>query len=639
MLEVLDINGRKTAILENAFDISEEIRINAISSLRFSLPESDAKNKYCVPFAQVRLSDGELYRIMPCMTESGSSGVCTYNCEHILATLMDDVLLGYQVVGNIGYYTERVIQYILEHQTVKRWKLGECDFKRQFEYGWENESLLSALFSVPNCFVEGFVWRMDTRAFPWTLHLKRLDENALPEMYIRAHKNLLQLTRTSDPREICTRLYPLGYGEGVNQLGIAEVNNGLPYLQSPPELVTRYGLISRVWIDRRYEDAASLKAAGEAMLAELQEPYTEYSVELAEIGQGSLDRAGIGKIVQIDYPETSIKVKSYITGISRSVDNPESDRITIANRPQDIASTVADLADRQRIEMSYSQGATNLYAQSLQANADSKTGAVLEFYIPSEMRIVNKVIAKISMDRFRAYSKATEGGGQTSTTSSAGGGSTQTSSSGGGGSTTSASGGGGSITSNSGGGNSLTSSAGGSLATTVDGVYIGGINDGDGETSAPHGEGDEHTHTYYLIDHYHRLSMPSHRHDVDVPSHNHSVNLPTHTHSVSLPTHSHSVKIPNHTHDFSIPAHTHAINPGIFRFGNPRSFRVLVNGVQRVVQTGSGAELNLTDYLVKNGRIPRGTWHKVEIIPDDLAYISIDMFVQGFVQSRGDNTV
>ena len=300
---------------------------------------------------------------------------------------------------------------------------------------------------------------------------------------------------------------------------------------------------------------------------------------------------------------------------------------------------VANLADRQRIEMAYSQGATNLYAQSLQANADSKIGAVLEFYIPSEMRIVNKVIAKISVDRFRAYSKATEGGGQTSTTSSAGGGSTQTSSSGGGGSTTSASGGGGSITSNSGGGNSLTSSAGGSLATTVDGVYIGGINDGDGETSTPHGEGDEHTHTYYLIDHYHRLSMPNHRHDVDVPSHNHSVNLPTHIHSVSLPTHSHSVKTPSHTHDFSVPAHTHAINPGIFRFGNPRSFRVLVNGVQRVVQTGSGAELNLTDYLVKNGRIPRGTWHKVEIIPDDLAYISIDMFVQGFVQSRGDNTV
>ena len=37
--------------------------------------------------------------------------------------------------------------------------------------------------------------------------------------------------------------------------------------------------------------------------------------------------------------------------------------------------------------------------------------------------------------------------------------------------------------------------------------------------------------------------------------------------------------------------------------------------------------------------IPRGTWHSVEIRPDDLAYVSMDMYVQGFVQSRGDATV
>ena len=29
----------------------------------------------------------------------------------------------------------------------------------------------------------------------------------------------------------------------------------------------------------------------------------------------------------------------------------------------------------------------------------------------------------------------------------------------------------------------------------------------------------------------------------------------------------------------------------------------------------------------------------LEVRPDDLAYISIDLIVQGFIQSRGDNTV
>jgi hypothetical protein len=37
--------------------------------------------------------------------------------------------------------------------------------------------------------------------------------------------------------------------------------------------------------------------------------------------------------------------------------------------------------------------------------------------------------------------------------------------------------------------------------------------------------------------------------------------------------------------------------------------------------------------------IPRGSWLSLEVRPDDLAYISIDLIVQGFIQSRGDNTV
>ena len=53
------------------------------------------------------------------------------------------------------------------------------------------------------------------------------------------------------------------------------------------------------------------------------------------------------------------------------------------------------------------------------------------------------------------------------------------------------------------------------------------------------------------------------------------------------------------------------------------------------------AELDITEYLIdeERGTIPRGTWHDIEIVPDDLAYIMIDMYVQGFIQSRGDATV
>lgn len=45
------------------------------------------------------------------------------------------------------------------------------------------------------------------------------------------------------------------------------------------------------------------------------------------------------------------------------------------------------------------------------------------------------------------------------------------------------------------------------------------------------------------------------------------------------------------------------------------------------------------DKKSSDNMIPRGSWLSLEVRPDDLAYISIDLIVQGFIQSRGDKTV
>ena len=386
----------------------------------------------------------------------------------------------------------------------------------------------------------------------------------------------------SDPQNVCTRLYPLGYGEGVNQLGIADVNDGVPYLESRSEIVSKYGIIERAWIDRRYENAESLKAAARAMLEALQEPRVEYEVDFAQLSGGDLDRAETGKVVMIVDPETGIKTKTYITGMEITYDDITQSVLTIANQPADIASTVADLADRQRIEMAYAQGATQLYSQALQGNADTGNGLVMDFFIPNEMRIVNKVMAKVRIGRFRAYSKATEGGGATATTTTSGGGTESTTRSGGGSSQTSGQSGG---------------------KTVLE------------ETSQPSSSSAErHVHNFWL---------------------------PKHEHTVRVPSHSHEIDIPDHSHRLTLPDHDHEITPGIYFFGSPAGFTLLVNGQQRAAFTATTAEIDLTAYLTSaaTGKVTRGAWQSIEIRPDGLAYISIDMYVQGFVQSRGDVTV
>lgn len=555
------------------------------------------KNQFCKPFSYVRHDGGELYRIMPETLDVDETGAYSYQCEHVLATLIDNVLFGYHVVGNLGVYTADVIRYVLNHQIVKNWVLDQCDFRRQFEYGWEQESLLSALFSIANPLPGPYMWVTDTSVYPWRLSLKALDAAGKPELYVRRRHNMGAFRRDRDPQQIATRIYPKGYGEGVNQLGIESVNGGVPYLQSLQAVVDKYGLIERVWTDRRYEDPESLKAAAQAMLDQLQEPVISYEVGFQELSAADWDRAEVGRRVRLVFPELGESVDTFVTRVSRDYGDVTRSSIVVANKEASIASSLADMADRQRIEQTYAQGATQLYSQILQSNAAADKGLVMDFFIPAEMRIINKVLAKVRMGPFRAYSKSTQSREAQAATTTSTGDQYSTSSSGGGAHTT-------------------TGGGGGVITDTGDsGVNVRW------ETAATQGtEG-----------HFHYFNR--------VESHQHRITLRDHTHQISLSEHQHSVTIPGHNHSVTIPGHYHDITPGIFTFGSPQRFSLYVNGAKKADFEGTTAELDVTDYLVEGGRIPRGRWLSIEIRPNDLAYVSLDLIVQGFVQSRGDNTV
>lgn len=621
MIEIFDKSRKRVAICENAYDVSEDQKINALWYLYFSLPFDDPKTEYCQPFNYVRCDGGELYRIMPATKTIDETGGIAYQCEHVLATLLDNVLFGYHVVGNLGVYTSDCINYVLNHQLTQNWVLDTCEFARQFEYGWEQENLLSALFSIASP-LSGYMWETDTTVYPWRLSLRNIAADTKPALYVRHSWNMLSYEESSDPQQICTRLYPLGYGEGVNQLGIASINNGVPYLQSPQSYIDKYGIVERIWIDRRYEDVESLKSAAQVMLDELQEPVRQFTIGFAELDASDYNIAKIGKRMRVEDPDTKEKIDTYITGIKYTMGDITTSELTVANRSTDIASSVADMADRQRIEQAYAQGATQLYAQTLQANCDASNGAVMNFYLPEDMRIINKIMVKVKMGSFRAYSGVTSVEESNTVTSTIKESSTSTSTYGGGTSTSTESGGGATSSAT-----ALESSNVLPDQTSGQAVHNHGLPDG--------GRIGIVDYNLNVVDVAWWTPSGAHVH----PEHSHTV--PSHTHGFSVPSHTHSVTIPSHSHNVTIPAHDHDISPGIYFFGSPSSFGVYVNGTKRLTVNGTDSEIDLTAYLTdaETKMIPRGSWQTVEIKPNDLAYISIDMYVQGFVQSRGDATV
>ena len=227
MLNVYDMTRKKSAVLQNAFNIIETHELNQIYTLSFILPATDEKNQYCQPRHYVRWGeDGELYRIKSPKVSESDTSVITYECEHVITTLCDSVMFGSFQYGGASVKTSAVITWLLGQQKTQNWVLDECDFDRKFEYLWEQENILNALYSIPKEFASPYKWTFDTTVYPWRISLKAIDPSVNPEYYLRARSNILSSGTDADYANICTRIYPLGYGEGVNQLNIKDVNNG-----------------------------------------------------------------------------------------------------------------------------------------------------------------------------------------------------------------------------------------------------------------------------------------------------------------------------------------------------------------------------------------------------------------------------
>lgn len=694
---------KRLAYLQNAYNISYDKNLNTLWTGEFKLPYSDPKRKYCSSFNYAELWDLDgankdryvgLFRIMPTDEDTlGTEATVTFKLEHVFNTLLDDVMIGFREIGNTGVYTNQVLSYILQQQTTKRWELERCDYEHQYLYSWQDENLLSALFSVVKPFTEtDYYWDFNTKTYPWRVSLKRT--NPIPVADIRYRKNLNGLTRSIDPSNLTTRLYCYGYGDGDNKLGISQVNNGVPYLDSPN--ISKYGVITQIWTDESQTIAESLKNLGSAMLKKLENPKITYKIDLQTVyTAGNLNVGDTVRVVSegIDELMTVKKLsKNDVTGA------PQSGKITLGFGTIDISDSLAELAEKQRISETYSQGSESIFTDSFVDNADTANPAEVTFRIPDNAVHVNEILFSCKLTSFRAYSKAikgggagtrtTENGGASTLTSASGGESTQTSSDGGGGAvtsnsggnatTTSGAGGGGAVTSDSGGGGQATTSAGGAVQQTVDvfnvlptednwnkvhnhGVPAGtwlltGINVSKNSSGvvtdiypitapyswAPSGDHihnvyiDPHEHYVFIDAHSHYINLPIHYHDVYIPSHTHNVYIPAHMHTVLIPNHTHSIYIPNHSHQIALPNHTHDIEYGIYKGPVASSITVYLDDTNIGNYSGVISDLNLISYMSKNanGDVLRGN-HTITIVPNNLTRVECTFQIRLFTNAYG----
>lgn len=683
----MNLSREYTAILENAYDVSYEKIENEIGSIEFSMPLYDTKNSMIEALQYVELTDNEneyigLYRIMPSLVKKDKSNYSIkYTATHVLGTLLDSVLFGYFEITNKK--TVDVINFVLNQQKTKHWILKRCDFTRYFSYAWENENgLADALFSIPKAFDEDYLWEWNTKVYPFELSLVKPPTE--PVCRIQEGYNMEGFEIDIDPNNLVNRVYPLGAGEGVNQINIKSVNNNVPYVEDK-ESIKKYGLVEYVWTDLRFTQPQSLKDNATNMLKKWSIPKVTWKVAAADLIKLTdtpleIDKLRQGTVVMIntnEYGSLNLRIKkeakSDVFGAPQSLD------LEIGNVKDDINTTMSDLGRKQQINETYSQGATNILNYSYQDNCESAYPAEIEFYLDDDVFHVNTVELTFKTKRYRGYTKAVKGGGAKTITSEAGGQSTQTSSAGGASRQTSSAGGasvrstsaGGSTTqsSSAGGGSTQTSSAGGGSTQTSSGggnhdhvMFTGGgvVNHkwkddeqasvynaksgtfifvgGSGYTPELRtaGSSGNHSHNVNVPAHTHNTSVPAHTHSVSIPSHTHSVNIPSHTHTVQIPNHTHTVKIPAHKHNVVLPEHTHPLEWGIFQASSSASkVDIIVDGTTLPSHETSQSRLNIVNYLKKtsSGKIQRGN-HTIQVKPNGLARIEAQVTCRVFIQSQ-----
>lgn len=632
MISIYNLSRKKTAILRNFYKVSYEKPVNQIWSAGFYLPANDPARKKIeqLHYAEIKDKDGEyigLFRIMNRTTTFDSTGkYIKYELSHVLSTLIDSAIEGYKQTGK-AWTTTKVINWILSFQKVKNWQLGRCDFDRLFEYSFENQNgLADALFSVTEPFSEEFMWTYDTTSYPWTINLIKPDTK--PVCRIREGWNLKDLSVEENPLKVVNKIYALGKGDGINNLNFKKINGGKNYVEDL-QSQNDYGLIEYIWKDERFTNEESLLASATAMLEKFKRPIVTWKTTAVDLTKSipskstikipSVDKLRSGQVVQL-WTEMFGVVNLRIVNEKKSdmFGDPGNIDLEIGYIGETVATTLADLERKMEISKLSSVGATNKDTVTFAENCDESFPLVINFYCEEELKRINKILLTYQTEKYRAYSKATKGGGAivSGGTTEGGGAYVSGSSTQSGGGTTVGS------TSQSGGGSTQTSSANGSHRHLMFrmGSNAQAISSGLVYTAAQSSIGGSRGVVLSSKD----GDPPGDLYTAEAAdNHSHTVNIPAHTHgfSVTVPAHSHqfNINIPNHTHNFKIdiPDHTHEIDYGIWEDSKiPSKVEVKIDNKVVTTLTGTSADrFDIVEFLYNDdGLVTRG-WHTIEIKP------------------------
>lgn len=320
------------------FNPKVELELNQIGSFDFTIynthPNFD-KLKRLKSIIRVYQDDFLLFRGRILDDEEGFYNEKTVECESELAFLVDSIQRPYDFTGTPAeLFTQFITSHNAQVDADKQFKVGNITVTDPNDYISRSDSeYLNTFESIQKKLLEtlgGYLWIRHEADGVYIDYLAEL--NFLSPQTVTFGKNLLDLKRRTEGKDIATAIIPLGAKEegGESRLNITSVNNGVDYVYNQ-ETVNQYGWIfkKQIWDD--VTEPANLLTKGNASLQEQMQML--YSVELDAADLATVDKTiesfHLGTQVQVNTEPHSINQRFLVSKLSIYLLQPASNKLTL----------------------------------------------------------------------------------------------------------------------------------------------------------------------------------------------------------------------------------------------------------------------------------------------------------------------
>ena len=326
--------------------LSQEI--NAASILEFTLPPTNPQlDAFALRRRPVRLLSDNTVLFEGDVVERTTSfdGSVTVKCQDALGWLNDVVVPKPTFSGTVSAYWEWLIAKYNDNASSRRQvKAGNVTVTGDVSVLYEKE--FPTIFELVRSLVTLRGGYVSVRYYAGDIYLDyTVDLGVQSEQDIRYGVNLLNLEDYFSGEDAFSRLYP----RGKNGLDISSVNGGVPYLYDAQRAITNgYGIIGKC-VDFDTDDAATLKALGEAYLASygfMGRTLSVTALDLSIVDNSRYDSVPIGAAVRVKSPPHGIDLTLQVSAKTLDFVNPANSSFELGAQQKLLSAIVSDRGGR-----------------------------------------------------------------------------------------------------------------------------------------------------------------------------------------------------------------------------------------------------------------------------------------------------